>query len=90
MVRKSYGKMRGTRKKKFGGDLPVNRYLEEFKPGDNVSIKLHAGLKFPHPRFHGTFGTVIAKRGRAYLVRVKDINAYKDIFLKPEHLKKGN
>jgi large subunit ribosomal protein L21e len=89
MVRKSYGKMRGTRKKIIGGRLPVNRFIEEFQLGDNVSIKLHAGFKFPHPRFHGTFGRIVAKRGRAYVVRIKDKNAYKEIFVKPEHLKKG-
>lgn len=89
MVRKSYGKMRGTRKKVFSKGLPVNRFVEDFKEGDYVSIKLHSGLKFPHPRFHGMNGRVTGRRGNAYAVRVKDKNAYKEIFVKPEHLKKG-
>lgn len=89
MVRKSYGKMRGARKKIRSGDLPVSRYIDEFKPGDNISVRLHSSFKLLHPKFQGVSGKIVEKRGNAYRVRIKNKKAYKEIFVKPEHLKKG-
>ncbi len=70
------------------GLLPVTRIIKEFKPGDRVHIKIepsfHKGM--PHPRFHGKTGIVQEKRGRAYVVKVKDGNAEKTIIAHPVHL----
>ena len=87
MVQKSYGKMRGTRRKlKSKKKLSINRYLTEFKKDDIVHISIVPSSKFQHPKFNGRTGKIIEKRGNAYVIKVKDGNAYKTIFLKPEHL----
>ncbi len=90
MVRKSYGKMRGTRYKMQVRKKPtVNQYLQKFEAGDSVHVNLVSSSKFPHPRFQGLTGHVVEKRGDAYAVAVKDGNKPKMIFVKPEHLKKA-
>lgn len=90
MVRKSYGKMRGTRKKMQIRKKPtVNTYLAEFEIGQMVSIDYLPSSPLPHPRFQGLTGRVVEKRGNAYAVAVYDGNKSKLLFLKPEHLKKG-
>ena len=42
---------------------------------------------FPHRRFHGKTGTVLAQRGRCYLVSVKLGNAKKTLIIGREHLR---
>ena len=60
MVRKSYGKMRGTRKKlKSRGKIPINRYLAKFKKNDIVHINIVSSSKFQHPKFTGRTGKII-------------------------------
>jgi len=56
--------------------------------GEYVVIKIdpsvHKGQ--PHRRFHGKVGVVIGKRGRAYIIRVRDGDTHKTVFARPEHL----
>ncbi|NOZ59335.1 MAG: 50S ribosomal protein L21e [Euryarchaeota archaeon] len=70
------------------GLVPLTRVLQEFSPGDRVHIKIepsvHKGM--PHPRFHGYTGVVRERRGRAYVVEIKDGNATKQIIALPVHL----
>ena len=88
MVRKSYGKMRGTKKRLTMKSKPtVNRFLTVFELGDVVHIDM-LPPEIPHPKFHGRTGKILNKRGRGYEVEVGDLNAKKKIYLKPEHLKK--
>ena len=87
MVRKSYGKMRGTRKKlmtrkKYG----INIYMKNFEVGNKVHIILSSG-KTTHPKFHGSTGKIIEKQGRNYLVAVRNKKAVKKIVLRPEQLR---
>jgi len=90
MVRKSYGKMRGTRQKMQVKTKPtINRYLAEFSAGDTVHVNYLSSSPLPHPRFQGLTGRVIEKRGNSYAVAVKDGNKPKLLFLRPEHLKKA-
>ncbi len=71
------------------GLLPITRVIQKFEIGDRVHIKIepsfHKGM--PHPRFHGRTGMVTGKRGKAYVVSVKDGNAEKTIITHPVHLK---
>ncbi|MCD6477903.1 MAG: 50S ribosomal protein L21e [Candidatus Aenigmarchaeota archaeon] len=92
MVRKTKGFRSGTRnklRKKGKKKVTVNQFLEEFKEGERVLIKIepssHKGM--PHPKFKGKYGTVIERRGRAYIVEIKDGKVKKDIIANPEHLK---
>ncbi len=89
MVRKSYGKMRGSRFKMQVRKKPtLNRYLSKFDVGQVVYVHYLPSSPLPHPRFQGLTGRVVEKRGNSYGVAIKDGNKSKMLFLKPEHLKK--
>ena len=89
MVQKSYGKMRGTRKKmKSIGKQPITRYLKKFDVGETVHINIISSSSYPHPKFQGMIGKIIEKRGSSYAVLVRDRNMEKKVFLRPEHIKR--
>jgi large subunit ribosomal protein L21e len=92
MVQKSKGRRKKTRsllRKRIRDKTPITKYIQEFKPGDKVVIKpepsSHKGM--PFKRFFGRSGTVIDKRGKSYIVKIKDGNKEKQIISRPEHLK---
>ena len=88
VVRKSYGKMRGTRKKlRAKRRLTVTKVLYEFKNGDKVHIDL-SSVRTVHPKFHGLTGFVVSKRGKNYMVKVRNKKALKTIFVSSSQLKK--
>lgn len=80
---------RKTRKKLKAKKKPtVNQFLQEFETGKMVHIDICPSSKsIPHPRFKGRTGKIIGRRGRAYIVEVKDIAAKKTIIVRSEHLK---
>lgn len=41
----------------------------------------------PDPRFHGRTGTVVGKRGDAYIVQITDGGKVKTFFIHPVHLR---
>lgn len=91
-MKKSKGFRSGTRKKlkkNFREKFKVTNFLQEFKPGDKVTIVLnpssHKGM--PFPRFKGKIGEVKEKRGKAFLIEIKDGDKFKKIISRPEHLK---
>jgi len=71
------------------GKSPLSRLLYEYKPGDKVVIDIdpaiHKGM--PHRRYQGKVGTIIARRGRAYEISVRQGDRLKEIIVRPEHLK---
>jgi len=92
MARASSGFRKGSRKKlrkslrlKF---KPQDR-LVVFKPKTKVVIKQNPQSQkgMPHPVFKGRTGTVVSKRGSAYILEVRIGNAKKQIIARPEHLK---
>lgn len=87
MVRKSYGKMRGTRFKMHMEKSSVTRFLEQFIVGDIVKVDF-ASHRMPHPKFQGLTGRVVELKGNSYGVQVSDGGKSKVIFLRPEHLKR--
>jgi len=88
MVRKSYGKMRGTRLKlRSGRKLSINKYIQEFEIGKKVHINFVPSSPIQHPRFQGKTGIIKEKRGKAYVVEISDIGKSKCLTLKPEHMK---
>lgn len=70
------------------GKIGLSKLLYHYQPGSFVVIKtepsIHKGM--PHRRYHGKVGTIIEKRGRSYVVSVKQGKAIKEIFVRPEHL----
>jgi large subunit ribosomal protein L21e len=88
MVQKSYGKMRGTRKKlKLSGRPGTTKFLQSFSVGDSVHIHFTTTIRIQHPRMQGSTGKVVEKRGRSYVVEVRDGGVMKKLFVRPEHLK---
>jgi large subunit ribosomal protein L21e len=90
MVVKSHGPRRRTRAKFRGGlKLTVNRFVREFPVGSKVALitdpASHHGM--PFRRFYGLTGTVMEKKGRSYIVQIKDSNKLKKVIVTPEHLK---
>ena len=93
MVSKTKGFRARTRQKlskSVRGMPPVNKILQEFELGERVQIVIepavHEGM--PHPRFHGKMGIVKIKKGRSYLVEIKDVKMAKLITSHPVHLRK--
>ncbi len=95
MVKRSHGLRVRTRRvlrksPRERGMPPVTHTLQEFEIGEKAAIKIdpsiHKGM--PHRRFHGLTGTVVEKRGDAYVVEVRDGNKKKKVIARPEHLKK--
>lgn len=92
MVRKSKGFRYKSRKKlklHFKCKFKPSIFLKEFKEGEKVVINCFSQSQkgMPHPRFKGKIGVVIGKRGRAYVVRIKDGGNEKILISFPEHLK---
>ena len=91
MVKKSKGFRSKTRKKLRQKLIrpAITKFLQEFKIGQTVIIvpepSSHKGM--PCPRFKGAIGKVIEKRGKSYLVKIRDGKKIKQIISRPEHLK---
>lgn len=75
-------KRRGTRR------LTVNEKLKELQIGSKTVLNLEPSIQrgMPHPRYQGAVGTIIAKRGRAYVVEIHDGHKPKHLVAFPEHL----
>ena len=96
MGRTSAGPGRRTRKKlqkraRERGLSPVTRRFVVYEEGDLANIVIDPSVQKgqPHPRFHGLTGRILGKRGRAYLVEVRTGNRFKQVIVRPEHLRKS-
>ncbi len=76
------------RKAREKGKTGLSKILREYDDGDNVVVKIdpsvHKGM--PHRRFQGRVGVISGRRGRAYVVKVSQGKAIKEIIIRPEHL----
>ena len=88
----------GPRKKtryKFKKDLrerglpPVTCVIQNFDIGQQVHIVCNPSIQkgMPHRRVHGRTGTVLGRRGRAWMLTIRDGNADKIVIARPQHLK---
>jgi large subunit ribosomal protein L21e len=92
-MKKSKGFRAGTRriskkKPRESGKPKISKLLQEYVPGSNVIIKMDSSVQksLPHKRYHGKIGTILNKRGRAYVVSVGQGNAIREIIVRSEHL----
>ncbi len=95
MVKAPQGLRHRTRKllrkrvREKGAVPPLSRILIDYQPGDKVYIiadpAIHKAM--PHRRYYGKVGTVVGKRGRAYIVQLKVGSKTKTLFLLPEHMR---
>ncbi len=80
-----------VRKKKIRtrGKIKLSKYFQELKKGDSVAISQDRTLqpKFPS-RINGKTGIIEGKRGKAYIINIKDQNKEKKFLIEPVHLKK--
>ena len=71
------------------GKLPLSRLIREYEVGDKVAIiidpAIHKGM--PHRRYHGKIGTIGEKRGKAYVVNLKEGGKTRYLIVRPEHIR---
>ncbi len=71
------------------GKIELSLYFQEFKEGEKVAVKIEPSLNFSFPeRMQGRTGSIKEKRGRAYIVKIKDQDKEKRFLIEPIHLKK--
>ncbi len=81
--------MAGGKSSKTRGKLQFSRYFQELNEGDRVAVIKEKSIPSSFPkRLQGRTGIVEGKRGRAYMVKVKEINREKRFIIEPIHLKK--
>jgi len=92
MVQKSKGPRKRTRnllRLEARGRTPITKYLQEFEIGSKVVIdptaSSHKGM--PFRRFFGKTATIIDRRGKSYIIKIKDGKKEKTVISRPEHLK---
>jgi len=83
MVKASKGIMEKTRQKfrrspRQRGLSPITRSLATFKVGERVTIVIH-----------GMTGTVVERRGAAFVVDVRFGGRIKKAIVRPEHLRRA-
>ena len=91
MVKASHGPRRKTRRRlKKRERLSIKKMLQTFEIGEKVVIKPHAAVQkgMPHRRFFGKVGKVVDRRGKAYVLEVKDGKAIKQVISLPVHLRR--
>jgi large subunit ribosomal protein L21e len=93
-MRRSHGPRQGTRnilrkRKRDRGKLTITRQLKEFKVGDTVVINPEPAVQkgMPHRRFFNKHAKVVEKKGKAYVLEVKDQKAMKKVISLPVHLR---
>jgi len=71
------------------GKISLSNYFRKFKENDSVAVKreISVGASFPK-RIQGRTGVVKGKKGKAYLVKIKDHAKEKEFIIPAVHLKK--
>ncbi len=71
------------------GKLQLSRYFQKLKEGDFVAISREPAVQSNfQKRLQGITGIVEERRGKVYVVKIKDGNQEKRILVEPIHLKK--
>ncbi|RLE97106.1 MAG: 50S ribosomal protein L21e [Thermoprotei archaeon] len=67
----------------------LSRLMIEYKIGDKVCIDIDPTyiITAPHRRYQGLTGTIVGKRGRAYIIEVFLGNKKKTIITTADHIK---
>jgi large subunit ribosomal protein L21e len=71
------------------GKISLKRYFQEFENEEKVAVVEERAIQSSFPkRLQGRTGKIEGKRGRAYVVKIKDQNMDKLHLINPIHLKK--
>lgn len=91
---KSRGSRRRTRKllsksPRDRGLPPLGALLREYKLDDKVVVKIDSSIHkgMPHRRYQGKIARIVEKRGKAYVIAIKDGGKSKNIIARTEHIK---
>lgn len=89
MVKRSKGTLSSmTRRLRGKARVTVAEQVKTFSIGDQVIINPKARSEgMPAMRYKGRHGDVIEKRGKAYVVRIRDGNKMKELVAGSIHLK---
>ncbi len=89
---KSRSRKKMTKVERKGRTNPITNRLQRFNEGDLVHIIINPSIQKgqPHPRFHGKTGEIVGKKGKAYLIALKEGNKPKELIIRPDHLKLQN
>jgi large subunit ribosomal protein L21e len=71
--------------------LGITKLVKSFEIGDRVHIdpkSAHFG-GMPHPRYRGRTGTVVGKRGGAFVVEIRDYCMVKQLIIPVVHLERA-
>ena len=69
------------------GKVPFSRYFQKLKRGEKVVFIEEKSIPTTVPeRFQGRTGEIEGKRGRAYIVKIKDNDKEKKFIINPVHL----
>jgi large subunit ribosomal protein L21e len=71
--------------------LSITTLIKNFSPGDKVVIVQKGNFRdIPHPRYRGKVGTILEKRGDAYVVEVNTSRSTTRKIIAPQrHLEKS-
>ena len=71
------------------GKLQLSRYFQKFEKGNVVAVIREIAMipRFPK-RIQGKTGIIEEKKGKHYVVKIKDISKEKKFSIHPIHLKK--
>ncbi|MFH1607523.1 MAG: 50S ribosomal protein L21e [archaeon] len=71
------------------GKLQFSKYFQKFEKGNTVAVIRESAVQSSFPlTLQGKTGLIENKRGKAYLVKIKDQNKEKGFLIEPIHLKK--
>jgi ribosomal protein L21E len=73
------------------GKIQLSEYFKNISENETVTIVRELSIPSAFPkRLQGKTGTVVASRGTAKVVELKDGNKKKQLIIHPAHLKKHN
>ncbi len=83
------GKTRHLARHHKPSQLSVSDHIKKFEVGDKVAIVPKGNFRdIPHPRYRGRVGTVMEKRGSAYVVTVTIMSAQRTLIVPGIHLER--
>ena len=67
----------------------ISKHFQKLEKGDRITVSIDRSTNFSFPeKLHGKTGIVEGKRGRAYVVKIKEFKKAKQYIIKPTHLEK--
>ncbi|MCL5730027.1 MAG: 50S ribosomal protein L21e [Candidatus Pacearchaeota archaeon] len=81
--------MTGRKDIRHRGKIKFSEYFQKFENDDRVAVNKEVSVTSSFPeRLQGRTGVVTGKRGRSYIVKIKDQTMEKEFIIAPVHLRK--